>query len=459
MEYTIRFGRTDPIAAAGKTAGMHFSSFNHITPLPGTDDVLLYNFFTCALMRLDPVQKRLFDFMSELSDDHPLKKSWRRAGFITELDEIGLLREITGACREAYESSENKTFSLTLHVTSLCNFDCPYCFQARRTGNMSDPVQEAVLRFAEKMLASGRFGTFSVGWFGGEPLLAADIIRRLGRRFRAMAEQYGLNYTSNIHTNAYLLDQRMVDMLEDVGCEFVLITIDGYGALHDKTRHLHGGGGTYDRILGNLSNIRTKMVLNIRSNLHRGNADSYDQLSKTIRAIAAATGNEMRCSPARVHVYDAGRRRGDVTEEITAEEYHRIEATTDLSERCGMFKPIHIPCHIAQPYDYVIDDEGYIYAHCNEYAVDQSRAFCNILELSGGSYDRIEALHADFIQQHSFPDDQPKCMGCARLPVCMGGCMVLREMHGAPECPENLLEPDAFILKQYRQWRSSQRNI
>lgn len=146
---------------------------------------------------------------------------------------------------------------------------------------------------------------------------------------------------------------------------------------------------------------------------------------------------------------DAGRKRGDATEEITAEEYHRIEATTDLSERCGAFRLMHGPCHIVQPYDYIIDDEGFVYAHCNEYATDKSHAFCNITELSEDSYDSLEKLHADFIEKHSFPSDQPKCMACELLPVCMGGCMVLREMHGEPECPENLLDPDAFILKSY----------
>ncbi|MCR5122426.1 MAG: SPASM domain-containing protein [Ruminococcus sp.] len=273
-----------------------------------------------------------------------------------------------------------------------------------------------------------------------------EIIDYLGHGFKALAEKYGAKFTSTIHTNAYLLNQKTVGLLEDVGCYFALVTIDGYGALHDKTRYLRGGGATYAKIIENLSGIKTSMIINIRSNLHKGSADSYDKLREEIMAIAAKTGNEMRCSPARVHI-DAAKNSVGI-EELTAEEYHSIAAKTDLSERLGVFSPTPAPCHIVKPDDYVIDDMGFVFPHCNELAADQSTAFCNITELDESSFDIIEKRHAEFIEENLFPDHE-KCLNCAKLPVCMGGCALFRKYKGEPACPENLSDPDAFILKKY----------
>lgn len=427
---------------------MKHSRFHHITPLPGTKDVLLYHFFTGALIRLDPVQKRLFDFADELPDDDPFLQTWYKYGFMTPLDETEQLRKFARDSLEYRMKQAVGTLGLTLHVTSLCNFACPYCFQSRRSGHMSREVQDQILRYTEKRLSEGNFSELSVGWFGGEPLLVPDIIDYLGHGFRSLAQKYCVSFTTNIHTNAYLLDQKMVDLLEDIGCGFVLITLDGYGELHDQTRYLHGGGATFARIIDNLSNIRTSMILNIRSNLHKGSAASYNGLCEEIRAIAAKTGNEMRCSPARVHV---DRQVKDLTgiEELTAEEYHHIEAKTDLSERSGVFEPAFGRCHIVQPNDYVIDDRGYVFAHCNVAAADESTAFCNITELDESSFDIIEKRHAAFIYENFFPEDD-KCLRCEKLPVCMGGCVMSRKRSGQPACTENLLGADAFILKKYQ---------
>lgn len=74
----------------------------------------------------------------------------------------------------------------------VCNFDCPYCFEDHFAGKMSEEVQDDVVALAERMLEASGTKDLHVTWFGGEPLLAPDIIESLsarlivltGRRFR-----------------------------------------------------------------------------------------------------------------------------------------------------------------------------------------------------------------------------------------------------------------------------------
>lgn len=425
----------------------HHSTYNYMVAIQGSADCLVYNFNTGAMLRLNQAQKVLFDLSPQFSHDHPVVRRWHELGFLTDCDELEELKEQVRRRYDDYAGRADKVLRLTLHVTSLCNFACPYCFQARRSGHMPQEVQDQVVRLTEAKLGQGGYERMTVDWFGGEPLLAADIIDDLGHRLMDVAARHGAGFSSNIHTNAYLLDQAMVDLLEGVNCRFALVTLDGYGLDHDKTRHLHDGGATFERIMGNLSTIKTSMVLNIRSNLHAGNFESYGRLQATIRAIAERTGNEMRCSPTPVHRSAAGRKRGDSTSLISNDEYHKILDTTDLEERSNTYIPKLFNCHIVQLDNYLVDDEGYLFPHCNELAVDRSFSYGNILDLDEGSFAMLDRLHGEKCLEYVLPTKDEECMRCGLLTVCYGGCLLPR-LAGSRSCMKNPERIDAYLLKK-----------
>jgi uncharacterized protein len=97
----------------------------------------------------------------------------------------------------------------------------------------------------------------NVSWFGGEPLLATDVIHDLSASFARECGQRGIPYTSNITTNGYLLTRDVAhSLIQDRVTQFQ-VTFDGCESTHDKTRITAGGGKTYRRILGNLAEMRT----------------------------------------------------------------------------------------------------------------------------------------------------------------------------------------------------------
>jgi uncharacterized protein len=96
-----------------------------------------------------------------------------------------------------------------------------------------------------------------LGWFGGEPLLARDLIEKIlvaVRELRRLHPQ--LAFSSDITTNAWGLTRPVFDQLVELGVTQFQIAFDGPRDAHDRKRVLAGGGGTFDRVWGNLLALR-----------------------------------------------------------------------------------------------------------------------------------------------------------------------------------------------------------
>lgn len=431
---------------------LSYSQFNHMAQLPDEGGWALVNFAHSKVIHLDAVEKALFDVAPELDPGFPLVKLWQARGFLVEegFDEVACVRRTVDRYREGFAAGVTKrSLEVVVCVTSACNFSCPYCFQDRRGGRMTPDVREALVRFVERRLASGRHDHLGVGWFGGEPLLAPEIIDDLSQRFMSLAERFGVGYDAIVHTNGYLLDQEMVDFLEARNVRTAIVTIDGFGEAHDATRHLADGSPTFERIMGNLRSIRTSMFVNVRNNLHADGLERFEELCAAVDAIARDNGTNIMCSPSRVRPTVAGLARGDVTPTITEEQYERALAKTRLIAELRAFEPIPAPCPAALANEVHVDELGNLYPHCSFFSVGSAYAVGNLLD--GAGDDAWLGALDDLVQQRCFPDNQPKCLACKFLPCCLGGCPVHRLETGEPECPSALFDPDSYAIDRCRE--------
>ena len=221
-------------------AGWHLSRYNLYASIPDSPNTAVVNLFKGTYNAFNPMEMYLLSVLEELSETHPMIGRFAEKGVIADFDEYAAL-ETLGRLGSAYHQNAY----ITICPTMACNFDCPYCFEKHNSGKMTPEVQENVIRFIEHLLTTAHTEFLKITWFGGEPLLAPDVIEVLSERIISLCEKLNVTYTSMIITNGYLLDQDMVDLLERCHVDTCQITLDGLGATHDATRRLAGGGATF----------------------------------------------------------------------------------------------------------------------------------------------------------------------------------------------------------------------
>ena len=167
---------------------------------------------------------------------------------------------------------------LILLPTEQCNFRCTYCYEAFEIGKMSQGIQEAVCRLIE-----GRddLRYLQLSWFGGEPLAAFDVVKRIGGFAHEHCERNGIAYNADMTTNGYLLDGERAATLLDQKVESYRISLDGDREAHDRTRIRANGRGSFDRILKNIEaivQIDREFRIMLRIHYHRENLESIPGL-------------------------------------------------------------------------------------------------------------------------------------------------------------------------------------
>ena len=176
---------------------------------------------------------------------------------------------------------------LRLFATEKCNFRCVYCYEDFELGRMEPWVRNGIKNLIEKRCANG-LKTLYISWFGGEPLLALDVIEEIQQFQIEMLKKYPdlVPAPSGITTNGYLLTPEVLTKLVGWGVTDYQITLDGSPAHHNKTRLRADGEGTYDQIFKNLiaaSKTQLDFRIDIRMHLHSENgADVEDVLTNEL---------------------------------------------------------------------------------------------------------------------------------------------------------------------------------
>lgn len=113
-----------------------------------------------------------------------------------DLDELALAASVRKRQVEKTDALE-----LSLLPTEKCNFRCVYCYESFLKGKMQRGVIDGIVAYVRRR--SSKLATLQIGWFGGEPLTAPDVIAEVGARLQAICSESGTRYTSSIVTNGY----------------------------------------------------------------------------------------------------------------------------------------------------------------------------------------------------------------------------------------------------------------
>lgn len=408
---------------------MHRSTYTACVPYKDSGYYLVHSFLTGKFALLTEKQKEIYEHPDKYASEKIIP-TLLEYGFISMEDDYSVLMERLKKGNPRIP--QNKKLSLEICPTLNCNFDCRYCFEAgrRHTGSMNDETANNIVEFVKKRIKETKANKLAVKWFGGEPLLEIETIKKLSDKLIKVADEYKIPYSAFIQTNAYLLNQEIIDVLEEKGVKSIEVTIDGNKDTHDKLRVLSGGRGTYEKIIDNLSHIKTKMKIDIRCNLHKDNLDTFEDLMKDIDRLKQITNNHIVCTPRVIRIKDNLPKDGaflkDVafTNEEFLNQFHRLYSLNHIenpsySEIDYFTGRIGSPCKACNGTGFTIDELGNIYG-CS---MEVGKSNCVIGNVR--TYENDESLNNGNgyeFYRNSFCTDREECKNCAVLPICLGRC-------------------------------------
>lgn len=428
-------------AKPGRTAGeagWHLSRYNLYAAIPDSEMTAVVNLYKGVCSEFSALEIDLLSVADKLSESHPFIERFARRGVIVDFDERAALETMGRAACAAPHA-----IGLSICPTMGCNFDCPYCFQDHLAGKMSPKVQDDLVALAERMMDTVGINDLSVTWFGGEPLLYPGIIESLSERLMGLAEDRGGSYGASILTNGYLLTQENVRMLDRCRVGSVQVTIDGIGATHDATRHLCGGGPTFDRIVGNLREPGIPFKVDVRHNVYEDNLGEVDALESFIRQLAEKSGNDLHYYVSPVTASPSADARGKQVSLLCGHDNTEI----GLRRSAGRFRKGrgHF-CMAHTIWVVCIDAFGNLYK-CRG-AVDKPRFSFGTAHDWDPADPIATAISPDNLSMYlntACPVPDEECRECMWLPLCVGGCPHDRLTTGR-SCVPFKDDPEAYAL-------------
>ena len=141
--------------------------------------------------------------------------------------------------------------ALCLHIAHDCNLACRYCFAEEgeyhgRRALMSYEVGKKALDFL--IANSGNREHLEVDFFGGEPLMNWDVVKRLVKYGRSQEEARHKKFRFTLTTNGVLLNDEVMEFCNREMSNVVL-SLDGRKDVNDKMRPFRNGSGSYDLIV------------------------------------------------------------------------------------------------------------------------------------------------------------------------------------------------------------------
>lgn len=322
---------------------------------------------------------------------------------------------------------------LVILPTEECNFRCIYCYERFEQGKMLPSVRKGVKELVRKRAPELKW--LAVSWFGGEPLLAMDVIQELATEFLNLSTAYGFRVFHHITTNGYGLTPETSAALFRLGIKHFQVTLDGPEEEHDRKRPMANGSGSFPKIWENLLALRaTKQDFKVivRMNL---DVESLLPARRFLKKLAKHFSGDRRFA---LHLHPIGRWGGPNDEDInTIKDTGLLAGLYKEARNLGLqlaleLGPMSHVCYAALPYSFVIRADGRI-NKCTVALEEPANQIGRLLP-DGRMLVNHERLRP-WIFNNALNDSV--CSRCVLRPACQGAsCPWERIRDGTRPCPE-----------------------
>ena len=398
------------------------SIFNITTQNPDNGETILFNTLYGSTVAIDantlPITARLLEKPSVVSTklEEDVLTSLKKGGFVVDdhVDEIAIVKN-----RKQCGMKDKNRVDVIIMPNLDCNFACPYCYEKHDHSNrMSIEVEESIKTWLGSVIDNHK--VVLLNWFGGEPLLSYKTILSIGEFAHRRCLNNGVSLLTNITTNGYAFTNSMIKKLIGIEIYSYQITVDGPPQIHNKTRILKTGKGSFDKILANiitLTEADEKVKISLRVNYNHNNIHYIPEL---LSMFPEGVRRQLRV------VYEPIFGSGDLSATKNMSGAEISKAITEYYELAnsmgfdvilgglGIGKLIY--CYAEREDQYIVNYNGEVFK-CSVTDFDSSKrvGFIN----NEGKFIKDKNKWDSWFNMELF---EKKCESCTFLPLCMGGC-------------------------------------
>lgn len=411
---------------------MKESKFN-LTGEYDDHQVWVYNTLTTAAILLDKEEYHQIFNLHMLSDNDETFLQLHDMGFFLDDDfnELAYLKHL----RDTVVESNSKIADIMIAPTMDCNARCYYCFESGcHHDKMSIQTADAVVKY---IIDNWNHDLFNINWFGGEPLMAPDIIDYISEQLEANE----VKYISRITTNGYYLTPEVaLRAKEKWNTHKIQISIDALNEEYNRIKRYINNDcdNPFERVIANLENaLRLGLTIRVRINFNPLRKDKASQLMEYLQSkFGQYSGFSSYFAPIDAEQKIAPTVAGLFENEVE----HPYLSLIRFSQQYGYFSgndrgadgnflydekgllsslklyPSPTNCYASCPCVFAIDSRGDLYK-CH-------RVLGKGPQYSSGNVSTgiIKNEIYDFFCDSDLP--YKECESCKILPICQGGCKI-----------------------------------
>ena len=388
---------------------MKLSRFNYTQKIT-KNKFLVWNTLSGAVFTLTAQEFNELNLLSG-SKFEAAKESYISNGIIVD-KKLNELNRIQQKREEIFNSNDGVSFRIL--TTTACNARCAYCYeQMTETITINKKVADDILKYIFKEIKGKK--SFSITWFGGEPLINKDIICYINSKIKNHIKNKMIKYTNRIITNASLFTEDLCKIAkEEWNLDSIQITLDGTKKKHNEIKNYAGIEDAFTLTIKNINNL-LKYDLPVVVRLNYG-INNYKDLKKLIKYLKINLIKPVKIYPSPIFSINDNDSSSVINPENLAKYHYEISKTL---KKYGFKK--HIidfpsskinPCGSVLPTYKVIMPDGRFFKCATEIKYPD--------HCVGSIYDGIKntAIHKKWLNIKL----DKECKNCIYLPICQGGC-------------------------------------
>lgn len=379
--------------------------------------IYLYNTYSGALAKLE---KRVYESINSIPFDENGIEFFEKLvseGFVVpeQLNEFN--RILLNSKKDIYGNYSSE-LSFVIAPTLLCNLQCIYCFEHSSCNDiMNMETGKSIVHYILSTITSDT-KKVKISWFGGEPLIAFDVIKNLSKLLKDEFKERNIEYFPSMITNGTLLTEDKCKILvEECGIKKIQITIDGECETYCIMKH--ATKEQYYRLLENIFVATKYFAVSIRLNATKDNYYELENIAEYLKKNCLNK-NNLKTYIAQVVDYSNSmdNKCFSLNEFLTKKiEFDLKDIKTISNGHLDIPKYRKNYCGALRYRNAVIGPKGELYK-CEHLIGEEDKIIGDVFN---GLY--YNDLYLEFLNN----DFKPDCRECILFPKCLGGCPIQRK--------------------------------